>query len=58
MIQVSRRNIQKRGQLFVTPDDETLSVAAMRVNNPIVRPHESKAETQPQLQPAFAEIVS
>jgi len=29
-----RFEFQKRGQLFIRMDDETLSVAAMRVSNP------------------------
>jgi hypothetical protein len=36
--------------------NETLSVVAMRVNNPDVRPLESTAKTQPELQPALLRL--
>ena len=44
---------QKRSQLFIRVHNETLSVVAMRVNNPDRSPSESIAETQPQHQPAL-----
>ena len=41
---------------FIRMHNETLSVAAMRVCNQNVRPLESIAETQPQLQPALLRL--
>src|SRR5262249_29805017 len=38
--------------------NKTLPVAGWVSANQVVRPSRSKAETQPQLHPAFAEIVS
>jgi hypothetical protein len=38
---------QKRSQLFIRTHNETLSIAAVCVSNPDVRPLESTAETQP-----------
>src|SRR4051812_47581244 len=52
------REFKKRSRLVIGPHDETLSVIAVCVNNSDRRPQESTAETQPQLQPGLAEIVS
>jgi hypothetical protein len=49
-----RFKFQKRSQLCVRSHNEPLSVVAMRVRN--VRPLESTAETQPQLQPALLRL--
>jgi hypothetical protein len=46
----------KRSQLVVGVHNETLSVVAMCVNNPDVRPWVSIAETQPQLQPDLVRL--
>jgi hypothetical protein len=51
-----RFEFQKRSQFFVGVHNETLPVAAMRVSNPVVRPLESMANTQPQLQPALLRL--
>src|SRR5205807_1077244 len=48
----SAARVQERSQLIVSSRDEPRSVAAMCVAIQIVRPLESIAETQPQLQPA------
>jgi len=39
--------VEKRGELFVGTDNESLSVAAMCVSNPDRLPQESIAETRP-----------
>jgi len=50
----TRFEFQKSRQLFIRSHNETLSIVAMRVCNPDrVRPLESIAETQPQLQTAL-----
>jgi hypothetical protein len=46
----------KRTEYFIGPDDETPSVAAVRVNNPDRSPSESRAETQPKLHPALLSL--
>jgi hypothetical protein len=46
----------KRSQQFVSVHNETLSIAAMGVNNPDRSPLESTADTQPQLQPALLRL--
>lgn len=42
---------QKRSQFFISAHNETLAVAAMRIGDPVFRASESRADTQPQLQP-------
>jgi len=42
-------------QQFISPDDETLSVA-MRVHNPDCAPSESTPEAEPQLHPALLRL--
>ena len=46
----------KRSQLFIRTHNETLSVARCASAIQIVRPLESIAETQPQLQPALLRL--
>jgi hypothetical protein len=53
---IADSKFQKRSQLFIRVHNETLSVAAMWSAIQIVRPSQSKAETQPQLQPAFLRL--
>jgi len=51
-----RFEFQKRRQLLIRAHNETLSVIAMCIAIQIVRPLESIAETQPQLQPALLRL--
>jgi hypothetical protein len=46
----------KRRQLLIGAHNEALAVAAMRVNNPDRSRSKSRAETQPQLQPALLRL--
>jgi hypothetical protein len=46
---------QERSQYFIRPHDETPS-AAMGVNNPDCSPSQSRAETQPKLNPALLRL--
>jgi hypothetical protein len=48
-------SVQKRRQLFIRTHNEMLSVVAMSAIQ-IVRPAESRAETQPQLHPALLRL--
>ena len=47
---------QKRSYLFIRTHDETFSVPQCASTIQIVRPLKSKADTQPQLQPAFLRL--
>jgi len=51
----SRFKFEKRRQLLIRTHNETLSIVAMRVSK-IVRPPESTAETQPQLNAALLRL--
>jgi hypothetical protein len=57
---VTNRRFQfnKRSQLFIRTYNKALAVAAMRSATKIVRPRESIAETQPQLQPALLRLLA
>jgi hypothetical protein len=57
MKHMRRFEFQKRGQLFICPHNETLSVAAMRFRNPDpFAPLRPTAATQPKLQPALLRL--
>jgi len=47
---------QKRSQLLIGAHNEALAVVAMRVNNPDRSRSKSRAETEPQLPPAFLRL--
>src|ERR1043166_8562529 len=49
---------QKRGQLFISAHNETLSIVACASTIQIVCPLESIAETQPQLHPALLRLLA
>jgi len=49
-------SVHKSRQLFIRTQNETLSVVAMCVSNPDRSPAESRAGTQPQLQPALLRL--
>jgi hypothetical protein len=51
-----RFKFHKCRQLLIRTHNETLSVVAVCVSNQIVRPLESIAESQPQLQPALLRL--
>jgi hypothetical protein len=51
-----RFEFDKRGEFFISTHNEALTVATTPSATKIVRPLESKAETQPHIQPALLRL--